>query len=169
MREPKGSGTKGRTPATFRDYVSSARHVELIDWPGFKGRQLGLMLLHCGEIQEAHFEARRHFAKQGIEPKLVSEGYFALEEQYQLISAMWLRPDSKDPKDRIFRDASQVRKYLTPDHVAWCLERHRMIQTTEVSLWETGLEPLPQIALALGFEADATVPEILAAIEELQE
>ena len=101
-----------------------------------------------------------------------SEMQFGLEWEYQLVAMMVLRGEAKDPKARVFRDASEVRKELTPNEAAWFVERHAALQQTEMHDWENA-KALPDwavgIAGMLGLDQQAAPDDIAAAVRSLME
>jgi hypothetical protein len=114
------------------------RVVHEAEWPGDEGwplgeKRFGLLLLVCAEVQEAHFDAVKHFQDRAQPAEGVGFDAFDRERLLQEAYRMLLRPDAEDPKLRAFKDAGQARRELDLTEVAWIQNLHTEL-TNEVSV-----------------------------------
>jgi len=124
------------------------------------------MQLRCGEIQECYKLAVRRFEDLGVEITQLNQVHFDLEWQYQFVAKMALRPDTEDPKAKLFANANEVREELTPNEVNWIIDHHNAIQEEQSRKWGSKAGPLStKICRLLKIDPDATDEDIIAAIE----
>lgn len=124
---------------SIKDIRADQREVSLIKWPGTE-KEIGLMLLRCGEIQEAHFAAVEWFQKKIQLMDGVNLAEFIREKERQEIFRMLLQPDSKRPQDRLFNSAEDVRRELDLDEVAYFQAEHQRL--TEERLQRLGIQKI---------------------------
>jgi hypothetical protein len=111
------------------------RDIKPITWPGTE-KQLGLMLLTVGELQQSHFDARAWFAKQGQDVDLYSKTQLDLEEQYQMIFRMLIEADAKIANARVFHSVKEVRETLSPDERDWFIAQYHSVLVERAQLWD---------------------------------
>jgi hypothetical protein len=108
---------------TFKDVRPQGRDIIQLEWPS--GGPFGLLLLRCGEIQEAHFAAVSRFVGKGWPMDTVScFPEFQREVEVQQVFRMLLQPDTLDPKQRLFQNVDTARNCLGLNEVGWVLQRH---------------------------------------------
>lgn len=108
---------------TLDDIVSRDRDVFQVPWPGTE-KLVGLMLLRCGEVQDAHFDAVEWFKRKVQQNDGVSAFEFLREKERQEVYRMILQPDTKRPEDRLFSTANDLRKRMSLDEVAYFQNLH---------------------------------------------
>jgi hypothetical protein len=105
------------------DVRPGGREVFPVTWPG--GREVNLLLLRCSDLQAAHFAAVERFKKQDQPMDTITAlEEFGREKNLQEVFRMVLRPDSKLPNDRLFKDADEARAELGIDEVQFFEEKH---------------------------------------------
>jgi len=77
----------------------------------------GLLRLRCDELPAAHFAPVDPFRRKAQPTDGVSYIEFVREKERQEVFLMLLQPDSKDPKDRLFRSVDELRSELDLDDV----------------------------------------------------
>ncbi len=125
---------------SFADIRPPEREVFQVGWPG-TGREVGLMLLRCAEVQEAHFAAVDRFRRAVQPADGVGLSEFLREVERQQVFRMVLQPGSRRPEDRLFDSADAVRKALDLDEVAFFQREHERLSTER--LQRLGMLPGP--------------------------
>lgn len=153
---------------TVADFKPTKRKVDRATWPGGLGRDVHLLYLHCDETQASYFAARRWFASQGQDVDQVAAEQLELEMGYQLCQRMLLA--SENPKSKLFVDAAQVRRSLTPNEVVHFVEHHNRFAAEEVAGWagELADPTLRRLAQMLDLPLTATPEQLLEAVDALR-
>lgn len=156
---------------TIKDYKGEDREVHVIAWPG-TDRLVGLMLLHCDELQAAHFDARKRFRDKGQDVDEHSELELTREEQLQLCYRMLIDPEARVPAARIFKSPNEARARLSPDERQLFVGEHIRLQTEKVEGWRHNLANphVRAIADLLGLDGpEVTADDVVRAVAELAE
>lgn len=150
-----------------RAIKSNQRDIRTVCYPG-TDIQVGLLVLHCSEIQEAYFAARDWFERKRQPVDDYAQQQFSFELDYQLLYRMLLEPDSKNPVDRVFRSPDEVRKILSPDEAGYLIEQHAKFQREIVDAWGLGVTVDPHlraIGTMLGADPNASAEDIVETIK----
>lgn len=108
---------------TFKYVRPQGRDIIQLDWPS--GGPFGLLLLRCGDIQEAHFATVQRFVSKGWPMDTVScFPEFQREVELQQVFRMLLGPETMDPKQHLFQGVDAARSALGLNEVGWVLQRH---------------------------------------------
>jgi hypothetical protein len=128
------------------------------------------MQLHCADQQETYRRSRERFNDQKLDVDSVGSIQFNLEWQYQMVALMLLRPDAQDHEAKLFTDANEVRRELTPNETTWFIDQHTLMQQEEMKDW-AGIDDLPSWAYRLAELLDLEDPngdQIVDAVEKLK-
>lgn len=120
---------------TINDLKPKDREVRLVKWPG-SDVEVGLMLLRCNELQEAHLAARAWFRKKGQDIDFASAEELEGEEMLQQVFRMLIDPASCVAKDRVFTTDKEARERITSDERDYFIEQHKAFQAEVVRSWK---------------------------------
>lgn len=121
------------------DFKAADREIAVVPWPG-TGQQVGVLLLNCAELQQAHLDARRRFRKMGQDLDLYSAEELEAEEMLQQCYLMLVDPSARVATARIFESADQARDVLDANERALFCGEHQKQMQERLDSW-TSAEP----------------------------
>ena len=102
---------QGKPKRLIDRILSVLRDIKLVKYPG-TDEDVGLMLLHCDELQEAHFAAKNWFVKKCQDVDDASHIHFLSEEEVQQCHRFLIDPDSGNGEEKLFASDKEARKKL---------------------------------------------------------
>ena len=119
---------------TIDDIEGDVRDIKVIKWPG-TDKDVGIMLLRCNELQEAHFDAREWFRKKAQKTDDTSHIQFLVEEEVRQCLRFLIDPESKKAEYKIFANPDIARKRLTQAKRVYLVDQYNVFQTEIIESW----------------------------------
>lgn len=141
MSKPKPDQKPSGKVVSIADYLGKKRRLDVATWPG-SDRQVAILYLNCEEIQASYRDARAWFDKQAIEADEHSRHVFDQEWSFQQVCRMLYDPDCHNPRPefRIFKNATQVRQSLSPNHAYHFMQEQMRMSAEEAHGWDPALD-----------------------------